>query len=174
MWNLHSNDFMVYVDHRKKIIRKQWRCVNSLSKFKRFPLETTKLHRRRFDLWTQHMAKVYKPSQIYSTVLSSQVRAPFLIWTVSDLIFIFVIFANKKIHFYVVPKQCFHILPCLFFLHKASTCGEDRKTDFCNHFWTIICVLVVQIWITCIKCKENAVNDLNIANEPQKNAKLVH
>ena len=55
-----------------------------------------------------------------------------------------------------------------FFLHKASTCGQDRKRDFCNNFCTIICVLVVQIWIICIKCKENAVKHLNIANEPPK------
>ena len=62
------------------------------------------------------------------------------------------------------------VLP--IFLAQASTCGEDRKTDFCNHFCTVICVLVVQIWITCIKCKENAVNHLNIANEPQKRPNL--
>ena len=89
-------------------------------------------------------------------------------FNLSDLFSIFVIFGNEKIHFYVVPKQCFHILCCLFFLHKASTCGEDRKRYFCNYFCIIICVLVVQIWITCIKCKENAVNQLNIANEPRK------
>ena len=77
-----------------------------------------------------------------------QQKTPFLIWGDST--------------------KCFCILHCLFFLYKASTCVEDRWTDFCNHFCTIICVLVVQIWITCIKCKENAVNHLNIANEPQK------
>ena len=59
-------------------------------------------------------------------------------------------------------------MACLFFLHKASTCGEDHKRDFFNHFSTIIYVPIVQIWITCIKRKENAINQLNIANEPRK------
>ena len=36
------------------------------------------------------------------------------------------------------------------------------------HFCIIICVLVVEIWITCIKCKENAVNHWNIENKPRK------
>ena len=51
----------------------------------------------------------------------------------------------KEIYLYGVPKHFFHILRCLFSLHQAFTCGEDRKKDFCNHFCTIICVLVVQI-----------------------------
>ena len=53
----------------KKFIYKHRRCVNSLSKFKRFPLETTKLHRRWFDLSTLYIATVSKPSQIFITTL---------------------------------------------------------------------------------------------------------
>ena len=93
--NLHINDFMVYVEHRKKIICKQWRYVNYLSKFMRFPLKTTKLHRRWFDLWTLYMVTVSKPSQIFTTALWSQVMAPCQIWTDSDVFFFF-LFSKRK------------------------------------------------------------------------------
>ena len=69
------------------------------------------------------------------------------------LIFHFCYFRKWKSPFLRGSKQGFRILPCLFFLHKASTCGEDRKRDFCNHFCRIICVLLIQIWITSIKRK---------------------
>ena len=94
--------------------------------------------------------------------------APCQNWIVSDLCFIFIIFGNEKVHFWGGCTQCFCILPFWFFLHKASTCGEDHKRYFSNHFSIIIYVPIVQIWITCIKCKENEVNHLNIANEPRK------
>ena len=45
-------------------------------------------------------------------------------------------------------------MPCLFFLNKASTCGEDHKRYFSNQFSPLIYVLLVQIWITRIKCKK--------------------
>ena len=134
MPNLHSNDFMVYVEHRKKIICKQLSYVNALLKFKRFPLETTKLHRRWFDLWTLYIATVSKPSQIFTTSLWSQIMAPCQIWTISDLFYIFIIFGNEKVHFLGGSTQCFCILPFWFFLHKASTCGEDHKRDFLTIF----------------------------------------
>ena len=147
---------------------KQRIYLNYLSKFKRFPLETTNLHRRWLDLWRLYMATVSKPFQNFTTALWCQFMAPCQFSTFSDLFSNFVIFGNEKIHLYGVPKQCFHILRCLFFLHKASTCGEDHKRDFSNHFSTIIYVPIVQIWITGIKRQENAVNPLNIANEPRK------
>ena len=49
MPNLHDNDFIAYVDHTKNIMLKQRIYLNYLSKFKRFPLETTNLHRRWLD-----------------------------------------------------------------------------------------------------------------------------
>ena len=97
-----------------KIICKQRRCVNSLSQFKKFPLETTKLHRRWFDLWTLYMATVSKPSQIFTTALWSQIMAPCQIWTISDLFYIFVIFGNEKVHLYVVPHNVFAYCPSDF------------------------------------------------------------
>ena len=48
--NLHTNDFIVYVDHTKNIMFKQRIYLNYLSKFKWFPLETTNLHRRWLNL----------------------------------------------------------------------------------------------------------------------------
>ena len=89
----------------KKIIYKQWRCFNSLSKFMRIPLETTKLHRRWFDLWKLNMATVSKPSQIFTTALWSQIMAPCQIWTISDLFYILKKFDNKKSIF-----LCFHTI----------------------------------------------------------------
>ena len=141
MPNLHNNDFIAYVDHTKNIRLKQIRYLNYLSKFKWFPLETTNLHRRWLDLWRLYMAIVSKPFRNFTNALWCQFIAPWQFSTLSDLFSIFIIFRNKKIHLYGVPKQFFHILRCLFSLHKASTCGEDRKT----YYWTIICVLVVQI-----------------------------
>ena len=143
--NLHSNYFIVYAEHRKKFIYKQRRCINSFSKFKRFPLETTKLHRRWFNLWTLYTTTVSKPSQIFTTALWSQIMAPCQIWTISDLFYIFIIFENEKVHFWGGSTQCFCILPFWFFLHKACTCGEDHKRDFSNHFSTIIYIPIVQI-----------------------------
>ena len=152
----------------KKIICKQRRYVNYLSKFKRFPLETTKLHRRWFDLWRLYVAIISKPSQILTTALRTQIMAPRQVSTFSDLFYIFNFFGNEKVHFWGGSTHCFCILPFWVFLHKASTCGEDHKRDFYNHFSTIIYVPIVENWITCIKRKENAVNHLNIANEPRK------
>ena len=84
------------------------------------------------------------------------------------LIFHFHYFRKHKIYFWGGSTQCFCMLPFLFFVHMAYTYPEDQKRDFSNHFSTIICVLIVQILITCIKRKENAINHLNIANEAQK------
>ena len=144
---------------------KRRRYVNNLSKLKKFPLETMKLHRRWFNLWRLYMATVSKPSQIFTTALQSQIMAPSQIWIVSDLFFIFIIFKNEKVHFWGGSTQCFCMLPFWFFLHMAYTCGEDHKRDFFNHFPTIIFVPIVQIWITFIELKEKVINHLNIANE---------
>ena len=107
MPNLHGNDFIAYVDHTKNIMFKQRIYLNYLSKFKRFPLEHTNLHRRWLDLWRLNIATVSKPFQIFTTALWGQFMAPCQISTFSDLFSIFVIFRNKKIHFYVVPNNVF-------------------------------------------------------------------
>ena len=86
----------------------------------------------------------------------------------SDLFYIFKNFGNEKVGFCGGSTQLFCILPLWFFLHKASTCAEDHNRDFSNPFSILIYVPIVQIWITGIKRQENAVNPLNIANEPRK------
>ena len=127
----------------EKIFCKEGRYVNYLSKFKRFPLETTNLHRRWLDLWRLYMAIVSKPSQNLTTALWSKIMEPCQIWTISDLFFIFIILWNTKVHFWGGSTKCFCMLPFWFFLHMAYTCGEDHKRDFSSHFSTIICVPIV-------------------------------
>ena len=116
---------------------------------------------------TLHRNSPQTISKFHHCILMS-IHGTMPIFNLFWLIYHFCYVRKQKINLYGVPKQFFHMLRCLFSLHKASTCEEDRKTDFCNHFCTIICVLIVQIRITCIKCIENAVNNLNIANEPRK------
>ena len=145
MPNLHGNDFIVYVDHTKNIMFKQRIYLNYLSKFKRFLLKP-----RIFiidgsfceDSTWQQSPNYFKISPLHCDVNSWHHAnfQPFLNYFPISLFL-----EMKKIHLYGVPKQCFHILRCLFFLHKASTCGEDRKRYFVYHFCTIIFVLVVQI-----------------------------
>ena len=96
MPNLHSNDFIAYVDHTQNIMFKQRIYLNYLSKFKRFPFETMNLHRRWLDLWRLYMATVSKPFQIFTTALWCQFMAPCQFSTFSDLFSIFVIFGNEK------------------------------------------------------------------------------
>ena len=103
--------------------------------------------------------------------MSCQSMAPCQDSTFFDFFYIFKKFDNEKLHFWCGCTQLFGILPCSFFLNKASICGDDHKREFSYHFYPLLSVLVVQIWITCIKCKK-AVNHLNIANEPRKMSNL--
>ena len=132
--NLHGNDFIACVDHTKNVLFKQRRYLNYPSKFKRFPLETTNLYRRWLDLWRLYMAIVSKPSKIFITALWSQTMAPCQVSTFFDFFCIFKLFDNEKVHFGCGCTQLFGILPCSFFMNKASTCGEDRKGIFVTIF----------------------------------------
>ena len=89
MPNLHGNDFIAYIDHTKNSMFKQRKYLNYLSKFKRFPLETTNLHRRWLDLWRLYMATVSKPFQNFTTALWYQFMAPCQFSTFSELYSIF-------------------------------------------------------------------------------------
>ena len=98
----------------KKIMFKQRIYLNYLSKFKRFPLETTNVHRRWLDLWKLYMAIISKPFQIFTTALWCQFIAPCQFSSFSDLYSISLFSKTQKIHLYGVPKQFFHTLRCLF------------------------------------------------------------
>ena len=114
------------------------------------------------------MATISKPSKIFITALWSQSMAQCQVSTFFDFFCIFKFFDNEKVNFGCGCTQLFGVLPCSFFLNKASTCGEDYKRDFSNHVSLIIYVPIVQNGITCIKRKENVVNHLNMENEPRR------
>ena len=99
MENLYTQDFNGLCWTHKKIMLKQRRYVNYLSKFKRFPLETTKLHWRWFDLWILYIATIFKPSQLFTTALWSQIMGPCQVSTFFDFFYIFKNFDNNKVHF---------------------------------------------------------------------------
>ena len=112
----------------KKIICKQRRYVNYLSKFKRFPLETTKLHRRWFALWRLNMATVSKPSQIFTLhyEVKSWHHAKFELFLTY---FTFSLFSEtKKSIFEVVPHNVFAYCPsdfsCIRHPHVEKTIRE--------------------------------------------------
>ena len=129
--DFHGNDFIAYFYHRKNIMFKKGRYLNYLSKFKRFPLETTNLHRRWFNSWRLNMAIVSKQFQFFTTALWSQFMAPCQISTFSDL---FSIFGNVKVPFYMVPNKIFAYcpayFPCIRNPHVETTVREIFVTIF--------------------------------------------
>ena len=168
MPNLHNHDFIAYVEHIKKSCSNKedtstisQNLSGSLSKPRIFIGDGTIC---KDSTWQQSPNHLRFLSLYYE--VNPWHHARFQLFF--DFFYIFKFFDNGKIHFWCGSTQLFGILPCLFFLNKASTCGEDHKRDFPNHFYPLISVLVVQIWITCIQCKNKAVNHLNIANEPRK------
>ena len=118
----------------KKIMYKQRRYLNYLSKFKRFPLKTSNLHRRWLNLWRLYMVTISKPSQIFTATLRSQIMAPRQVSTFSDLFYIFNFLETKKSIFELVANNYFAYCPsdfsCIRHPHVEKTINKIFLTIF--------------------------------------------
>ena len=94
--------------------------------------------------------------------------APCQISTFSDIFYILQKLGNEKVGFLWWFHTIILHISLVIFLAYGMPCEEEHKRDFSYPFSPLIYGPIGLIWITGIKCQENAVNPFNIANEPRK------